>query len=157
MLTQEYLKSRLRYRPETGLFYWILLPPSKQKHLNKVAGSSHTKGYVTIGIKGRAYLAHRLAWLYVYGHFPQQMDHINQIKDDNRIENLRECTDSQNRMNSKPLRNSTGFRGVTPNKKGYGARIKINRTVHWLGTFKTPEEASTAYEEKRKELFGEFA
>ena len=106
-ITQAKLKELLSYDPETGDFTWLV----GRKMAGKKAGSPHNQGYFTIRISRKLYLSHRLAWLYVYGAFPKiDLDHINGVKSDTRIDNLRECSESQNQWNSrKPKNNISGF------------------------------------------------
>ena len=117
------LKEILKYEPNTGNFYW----KTDRNHsviIGSIAGSQHPGGYWTIGINGKNYAAHRLAWFYVYGTWPQKhLDHINGNRADNRIENLREATRSQNMQNEKKARstNSNGFLGVTKHGKKWRA------------------------------------
>ncbi len=158
MITQEYLKSRLRYEPETGHFYWITASKSNQRFIGKRAESIHNGGYFRIYLLGRHYQAHRLAWLYAYGEMSQILDHINRNKRDNRIENLRVCTKGQNYQNhNRKIRKSGLPIGVTKNHKRYKTEIRFNWKRQYLGTYDTPEEASAVYQAKRKELFGKFA
>jgi hypothetical protein len=140
MITQELLKERYNYDPLTGLF-------TNRVHVNSnspigaVAGTLHKRGYVRIAINGKQYPAHRLAWLYHYGQWPEHtIDHRNQIKDDNRIDNLRDVTLSTNCLNrGKP-------KGYTQQKSGrYIARTTVNGVEVCLGTYDTPEEAHQAY------------
>jgi len=111
-----------------------------------VAGSLGRDGYRTIFIQGSAYKAHRLAWLLHTGKWPRhQLDHINRIRDDNRIENLREATKSQNQVNSEMYRNNkSGYRNVHPAFGKWVALVKRNGKQHHLGMFAAPEEASRA-------------
>ena len=99
--------------------------------------------------------------MYVYGHWPEkEIDHINCVKDDNRIANLRIATRGDNCHNSsKPRNNTSGFKGVDYHKhtKKWRARITVNDGQISLGYYHTPEEAHQAYCRKAKELFGEFA
>lgn len=93
-------------------------------------------------------MAHRVAWLLHFGFWPdQELDHINGIKDDNRISNLREVTHAENMQNrTKAMRSSsTGVLGVKPFRNGYIARIQRFGKRQHLGVFKTIEEASSAY------------
>ena len=88
VVTQEYLKSLLIYNPETGHFHWIK-PRNSTLQRAEFAGSLDKK-VISITINKKHYKAHRLAWLYTYGHFPEgEVQHINKIRTDNRISNLR--------------------------------------------------------------------
>ncbi len=156
MITQEMIKELLIYNPDTGIFLWKIASVGRIKMLG-VAGSKHNQGYIVITIKGKAYLAHRLAWLYVYGEIPrEQLDHINNIRSDNRIANLRVATHIQNQGNQiKPHHeNKTGFLGVSFDKRRnkYVAYISINGRNKKLGRFDTPEEAHKKYIEKKREI-----
>jgi len=160
MLTQEELKETLDYDPESGIFRWKVAKGLRVK-VGDIAGTLHPNGYRYIKINGKRYLEHRLAWLYVHGEWPEDMiDHINGIKDDNRIENLRESTRSENGMNrSKQINNTSGYKGVTWNKAAqkWHTQIMINNKQKYLGYFDSPEEAYAAYCKAAEELHGEFA
>jgi len=110
MLTQKELKRYLRYNAKSGVFQWIV-GPNKHKEF---AGTVNSLGYVVITINSNRYLAHRLAYLYEFGEFPSEnIDHINRVRSDNRMLNLREFTQSQNMRNAKMLRNNmSGVTGV---------------------------------------------
>lgn len=156
-LTQEYLKEILNYDPITGLFTW-------RKRNGQIAGCIRAHGYIKIKIFYRHYEASNLAWLYVYGKFPNIcIDHINNNPMDNRIENLREATLQQNQWNKGLQRNNTtGFKGVSidtsvANGKRYRARAKTNGKEKIIGYFYTPEEAHAAYCEYINKNRGEFA
>jgi hypothetical protein len=97
-LTQRELKRHLHYNPATGVFTRriALSYPSK---VGEVAGTLLPIGYVSIRINGRRYYAHRLAWLYVYGEFPIEVDHRNENRRDNRISNLLSVSRSQHKIN----------------------------------------------------------
>lgn len=159
-LTQQTLKSVLAYDAETGLFRY-LSNRGRQAKKGSIAGYNHEQGYVRIKIKGVQYYAHRLAWLYVYGEFPQKLlDHINGVTSDNRIANLRLATQAQNMGNSrKPINNTTGFKGVCFHKQTgkFVAHISMNNKLKSLGYFKTAEDAHKAYVEAAKRLHGDFA
>jgi hypothetical protein len=115
-MTQELLKELFEYR-EDGNFYWKVKKTIKTT-IGKIAGTNHSKGYRTIRIDKKSYLQHRLIWLFHNGFFPQyEIDHINCIRNDNRIENLREATHKENRANTIKLPGcSSKFKGVYFNK-----------------------------------------
>jgi hypothetical protein len=101
MLTQDTLKELFHYDPEEGIFT-RKLSTSSNARVGDIAGSKNSDGYIQIMINKNLYYAHRLAWLYFYGKLPIYiMDHINGIKDDNRIVNLREVTRQDNNQNKK--------------------------------------------------------
>lgn len=159
MLTSdiERLRKILSYDPETGVFRW-----TSGERAGTVASSLNaTTGYVRIRALGKQFLAHRLAWAFVNGAKPSGcLDHINCDKTDNRIENLREATVSQNMHNRGIQRNnSTGFKGVYFHKRAqkYTAQIKVSGKKIYLGTFDTALDAHTAYCFAAKALHGEFA
>lgn len=153
------LSELLRYEPDTGKIFWIV---SRKGHARAgmEAGSRHGKGYIEIGIDGHSYLAHRIAWCFVYGDpgSDAQIDHINGVRNDNRIVNLRVATHAENTQNSKPRTHSkSGIKGVRLMRGRWCARIKVNKTEIWLGSFGTIEEAKAAYNEAASKHFGEFA
>lgn len=159
MLTQTELKSLYSYDAETGLFTRLARNSSRGK-LGVPVGCK-AAGYIVIGINTKKYPAHRLAWLYVYGKFPEkEIDHINMVRDDNRLCNLREATRSENQMNRGKLSNNTsGHKGVSWHcvSKRWKAVIKIKGVVKHLGYFKDIKEAAKCYEDSAKKHFGEFA
>jgi len=155
MLTQERLKELLHYDPDTGIF--INLTQRGHAKIGAVAGSKYSNGYIHIQINRKRYLAHRLAWLYAYEEFPaKSLDHINEVKDDNRIINLRVATHQENLHNvSSPQTNNTsGFLGVGWHKqrKKWYAEIRLNGRKKHLGLFNTAEEASEVYLAAKREL-----
>lgn len=157
MLTQEYLKSRLRYDPETGHFYWVNCHRS-WRNGNRAGCYNSSGGYVMITFDNEKYYGHRLAWLYVHGYMPHEIDHINRIRNDNRIANLRSCSRSQNLMNGVDRKRKTNLpRGVRKAKNKYQAHIYQMGKAIYIGSFKSAELASAAYRKKRIEIFGEFA
>lgn len=154
-LTQTYLKELLDYSPDTGFFRWKVALTNSIK-IGMVAGGNHRKGYGVIVINKKAYLSHRLAWLYMTGSFPIDcLDHINRNRYDNRFINLRLATralNTQNRAIGK--NNKTGFLGVSYRKDSgkYRAEIDLNKKTIVLGSFLTPQEASNAYLKAKRQL-----
>ena len=157
MLTRGRLKEVLDCDPEIGEFYWKEQPGSRSDLVGKRAGYNGPPGYRSIWIDGEGYLVHRLVWLYVHGKFPvDQIDHINMKRADNRIENLREATPSQNMQNKKAR---VGLKGAQWNKRDrkWVAQAALdNRKTTYLGSFDTEEEAHAAYCEAAKKCYGEF-
>jgi len=157
MLTQEYLKTRLRYEPETGHFYWVK-SKATWRNGSKAGCYNSGGGYVLITLDGDKYLGHRLAWFYLHGVWPTEIDHANRIRNDNRIANLRLCSRSENLMNQPDRKRKFNLpRGVYKANNKYQARIHCQGEFIYLGLFKTPKLADEAYKKKRIELFGEFA
>lgn len=154
----DWVKRYLKYEPETGFFTWIASPANRVRTGSR-AGSKSASGYRYIYVKGKAYSEHRLAWLYTQGCWPAgHIDHKNRILDDNRLENLREATRSQNQANRVAARNSkSGVKGVHRHGRKWVAHIQRDHTQVYLGTFETSGEASAAYQSAAHSLFGEFA
>lgn len=163
-ITQKEVKKLFNYNNITGGLYWNIKKALRTKIGNR-AGNIRKDGYRRIKINNKNYYEHRLIWLYFKGIFPKRLDHINQNKSDNRIENLRESTRSQNHMNRKKQRTyqnqpcSSKYKGVNYQKtsKKWVAYIQINKKGIRLGSFNTEKEAGLAYNKKAIELFGEFA
>jgi hypothetical protein len=154
MITQSRLKELLNYNSDTGVFTWI-------KRSGSVAGGLDKCGYIHIRVDYNLYFAHRLAWLYVYGLFPEdQIDHINRVKDDNRFTNLRPATKSQNQMNT-PRRsdNKSGHKGVCWSKtaKKWNSGIRVDGKRKHLGSFNDKSDAILAYNSAADKYYGKFA
>ena len=147
ILTQERLRQKLIYFPETGLFIWKDL--FDKYGFEKIAGTLHESGYQKIQVDRKIYRAHRLAWLYTFGEFPlQDIDHINRIRSDNRIENLRCVSRSENMLNLDPASsvNKSGFRGLKKTKNNsWSVRVMVDGKTKYIGTFKDAKQASEAY------------
>ena len=146
MLTQETLKNHLHYNQETGLF--TRLKSSGPSKAGDLAGGSHHSGYIFIRVCGNKYAAHRLAFLYMNGEFPKnQIDHKNQVRDDNSWSNIRHVTSTENCQNRGiSSLNTSGFTGVCWHKRDgvWQARIKINRKYVHLGCFESINDAIAA-------------
>jgi HNH endonuclease/AP2 domain len=143
------LREVLDYDPETGIFTWKVRV-STNVPVGTVAGSLDGGSYLNIHLDGRAYLAHRLAWLYVHGEWPvSQVDHINRIKTDNRFTNLRLATASQNAQNQRrdQRQGTSRLLGVSWNSTAgrWASRITVQGRVKFLGSFDTEEDAHAAY------------
>lgn len=152
-ITHQQLQEHLHYDPETGRF--SRTTAVRGSSVGPIHGKLDKKGYRIVGAFGTAFRAHRLAWFYVHGVWPTgQVDHINGVRDDNRIANLRDVSPSENQQNRRgPTRaNKCGFLGVIFWQKKWRARIKLNGRAIEIGMFGTPEEAHAAYLAKKREL-----
>jgi hypothetical protein len=147
VITQSELKEILDYDKNTGIFT-CKKKRKGTKGLGRRAGSKRKDGYCVIRIGGKDYYAHRLAWLYVYGYFPENyLDHKNRDPYDNRISNLREVSPSCNLRNTgNPCDNKTGVKGVYLNKKWnmWNAGVRVNGKTKHLGYYKDFEDAVCA-------------
>ena len=143
MLTQEQLKEILHYCPETGIFTRKI--KTSHKKVGQVFGCKGRAGYLSSSIDGKVYKSHRLAFLYMTGSFPlEQVDHINQVKHDNRWENLRDVTAGENLKNqSMQRRNTSGCTGVRWDeaRQKWNAQISADGKMKWLGRFDCIDDA----------------
>ena len=156
-ITQKYIKSLFTYRD--GNLYWRV-SLNRSIKIGSKAGSLKRIGYYKIGINGKTYLNHRLIYLYHYGFIPKQIDHIDNNKLNNKIENLREITNSQNHMNQKSHKNSASkYKGVSWYKRinKWRVQIQINNKNKHLGYFDDEINAAKVYNKKAIELFGKYA
>lgn len=147
------------YDPETGILRCLKASNGGQFEPGRVAGSIGLQGYRAIKVRGKAYKAHRLAWLLSYGKWPDKLvDHINGIRDDNRLSNLRETSFSENAHSiGKPRNNTSGIKGVTKYGRWWRACIRKEDTSLYLGQFETKEQATIAYAEAASKLYGDKA
>lgn len=148
------LREYLSYDPETGLFTWIKKPSSKTL-LGAIAGTPTVYGYTQIGLFKQLYSAHRLAWFYQYGVWPtQNIDHINGIRTDNRIANLRDVSCGGNNQNQTRPQRDNPYLGVHKFKgrDRWRAAISVNNNSIHIGSFATPEEARDAYVAAKRKL-----
>jgi hypothetical protein len=150
--TRESLLRVLNYEPESGVFTWKTRRGPRSA--GAIAGCNAPQGYIVIGFAGHIHYAQRLAWLAVYGVPPTGLiDHINAIKSDNRIANLREVSASQNVQNRPHLPpNRVGVRGVFMHAGRYRAAIQVEGRRRYLGMFDTAAEAGAAYEAAKRQL-----
>lgn len=149
-ISQSYLKSKLQYNHETGIFVWL--------KNNKRAGFTHSSGYRRIKLKNHPVTEHRLVWLYIYGYIPEQVDHINGNRSDNRLKNLRQATNQQNQQNKRTpsSNNKSGYLGVSLCKKSkkWKATISINNISITIGYYDCPQKAHDAYLTRKRQVHG---
>ena len=153
MITQEKLKELVDY--VDGKL--IAKTNSKVRKVGDALSSLTDKGYLRSSVSGKSYSVHRLVFLYHHGYMPNQVDHIDGNRMNNRIENLREATSSQNNQNRKAT-SSSGIKGVIWHKqsKKWVASICVNRKSIHLGSFLSIEEAALVANKARQSAHGEF-
>lgn len=148
VLTAARAREVLSYNPESGTLTWVA--PKRTGLTGAAAGSKHVEGYLTVRVDGRAYLSHRLAWLMTHGRWPAvQIDHANGDRADNRLANLRECSNAENCQNVRSHRDSTSRHvGVSLNRhsknRPWQAQICVSGRQRNLGYFATEGEAVEA-------------
>jgi hypothetical protein len=158
-LTRARLRELLRYNPKTGQFRWCKRPGGRHSpsagHVSRQQDGRYFK------IDGSMYSEHKLAWFYMTGRWCKPtIDHRDGNITNNRWNNLRRATASQNNANRRrPRHNTSGYKGVYRSRRSghWCAHIGRNgQTIH-LGTFPTPQAAHAAYLAAARKLFGEFA
>lgn len=156
ILTQEYLHSLFEYRD--GILYSKINRYKTTTKKGSVIGYPCESGYLRTGLNYKTYKIHRLIFIMFHGYSPKEIDHINGIKTDNRIENLREVTTSQNQCNkSISKRNTTGIKNVTKECSKWRVRISVNKKMINIGFFDDIELAELVAQEARNKYHGEFA
>lgn len=167
-ITQEFLRSSLTYDPETGLFRWKSRddcnPQWNAQFAGKIAGMVNDKGRIHIGITidgvTKKFYAHRLAFIYMTGSCPDQVDHRDGHPGNNIWDNLRPATQTQNMQNRTIHANNTsGFKGVSWDRASgkWLAQIRINNRNKNLGRFASAQEAHAAYCSAADTYHREFA
>lgn len=143
-ITQKRLKELLHYDPDTGIFKWKVQISNRIK-IGDIAGCINQQNYIKIRIDGKIYASHRLVWLYMEGYFPENdIDHINQIKTDNRWKNLREISPQCNARNCGLYKNNKSkIKGVywANTIKKWKVQIKIKQKTKYLGIYDNLDEA----------------
>jgi hypothetical protein len=154
------LRNRISYNPDTGHLTW-LKPRSNRVKPGATAGRINDQGYVTVCVASRFYRGHRLAFALHFGLWPGGLiDHINGDRSDNRISNLRECSNAENLHNTgKKSSNKSGFKGAYFDKasRRWCASIKAFGKKIYLGRFDSKEEAAEAYAKASKVHHGKFS
>jgi hypothetical protein len=136
-----------KYNPDTGKLFWRVDRGQRVKAGDE-AGSVSPRGYLKVKLHGRVYQTHRIAWLLIHGEWPKfEVDHINGVKTDNRLANLRVATRSANLRNAKrPVTNMSGVMGVNWHKASgkWVAQIKVHGKKQHLGLFENIDDAAAA-------------
>ena len=144
----EELREWVDYCPKTGVF--TRKKPAGNTKAGSVIGNIDAKGYLKAMVLGKYVKLHQLAWFYSFGVWPKQLDHINQVKTDNRIGNLRDVDTSTNCLNQTGPRKNNALReqGVHQIKKTgrFRACCNVQGKKHHLGVFATQEEAAYVYQ-----------
>ena len=163
MITYEEVKELFDYKD--GELYWkkplnSTMRKRKYYDLGDKAGKQHSAGYVQICLNRRLYLAHRLIFLWHHGYLPRVLDHIDGNRLNNKIENLRAATYSENQFNRKIGKNNTsGHKGISWSLQyqKWLARIWCHGKAIYLGKYDNLDDAVKAVKLKREELHKEFA
>ena len=164
-LNQTRLKEVLHYNEDLGIFTWKKCHKKSPVKIGDKIKSLDKDGYLKVQIDGKPYRVHRLVWLWYYNKFPDKViDHIDGDVKNNRINNLREATFSQNAMNrGKTIENKSGYKGVCFHKRDkiWQSQIEFRqdgkRIIKYLGGYKTPELAHQAYCIAAQKYHGEFS
>ena len=152
-LTQELVREVFEYREDGRLIHKMARQGAK---VGTEAGMLNRLGYREVRVLGKLCLSHRIIFLYHHGYLPKMLDHINGVRTDNRIENLRECTQSQNIANAKG-RAVSGYKGVDKNGRKWRARITVDGKAVLLGSYADIETAAQVAAAAREHYFGAFA
>lgn len=155
-ITQARVRKLFDYRDD-GVLIWKVAQ-SNRAAAGSVAGSRNKAGYIRIRIDKLRYSAHRLVFLFHHGIMPQAIDHIDGNPSNNRVENLRAATLTQNQGNRVSRRKNGLPKGVDwkPRVGKYQARITMNGRQVFLGLYSSPDDAHAAYLKAAQEYFGEF-
>ncbi len=157
MLTYETAHKTFTYDEGSGSLIWAVSPKYSSISVGDKAECRDHAGYLRVMVSGVRVLVHRLVWMMYYGSWPKNfIDHINGIKTDNRICNLRDCTQQQNCQNRTVARRGcrSGVRGVSKNTEDgkWVARVCVRGVNHYLGSFDSVADASLAAAVGRKRL-----
>lgn len=154
MITQQRLKDLFHYNPDTGVFVRKVSTCNRVK-VGDTPGTKTKPGYIVMYVDANRHMAHRLAWLYVYGTFPsKEIDHINGVGTDNRISNLREASSAENKQNLHIHRkqNKLGVLGVSKSRGKFMAELQVNGVRALRKRFDLLEDAVFAYSQAKKKF-----
>jgi len=158
-ITHEQLRQALRYEPDTGKWFWLVNIRNAKPGDEAGCYNGNASGYAIIGINGRQYYAHVLAWFYMTGKWPDhEIDHEDVDGFNNKWVNLRAATHAQNGWNrSLTARNKVGYKGVCPYGDRFIVKITHNDKVEQLGIFDSAVEAAKVYDAAARRFHGSFA
>lgn len=159
-ISADMARELFRYDASSGRLFWRVRRPQSRVKVGDEVGHLCSNGYRKAHVGPHTILVHRIIWLMSHGDCPDQLDHINLCKSDNRLENLRPADHYQNQYNTRlKSQNSSGYKGVgwSNTAKRWHARHRFKRKLVHVGYFDTPEEAHSAYAESVRRLHGEFA
>jgi hypothetical protein len=154
MAKMDRLSEVFSYDADTGRLTWKAATSVAVK-VGEVAGTARKTGHRQVRLDGKIYLCHRVIWALVHGAWPDgEIDHINGDAGDNRLSNLRVVDRRTNAENKRrpQSNNLTGYLGVSPHNSGYSASIRSRGQFTWLGHYDTPEAASAAYVQAKRQL-----
>lgn len=154
MSLEESIKHTFLYEPLTGKLFRKL----KTGVIRETGLKRNPYGYLRTGFNRKVYHVHRVVWFLYYGIWPNgEVDHINGIKHDNRIENLRVVNKAQNQANRKNNKNSKSkYKGVYPHRNKWAAAISFNKVRYFLGLFGCETSAALAYDQAANKLNDKF-
>lgn len=155
VLTRESLQAELTYDPSSGIF--TRNAKRGGRPIGSPAGHLNHCGYIEMNVCGNRVYAHRAAWLYVHGYLPVEIDHVNRIRSDNRMVNLREVSHEDNMLNvTRDCRSISGVTGVFWSKAHgmWHPRVYYRGKMHCFGYFKSKEEAIRARQENYARIVG---
>jgi len=158
MLTLDKVNQLLEYLPNGELKRKITTSPKSIQ--GTLVGNGDLRRYKYFSIDGVKYYNHRIVWFIHHGYMPQQIDHINKNPLDNRIENLRECNQSQNNWNQGiKATNKSGHKGISwySRDKRWVATINAHGKRNIIGRFVNKQDAIDAIKKSRIEIHKEFA
>jgi len=161
-VNQQLLKEYVKYDPNIGEFVQIKKthPRDNTRKVGGTLGYEDGRGYIHFSLLGKKYKSHILAWLYIYGKMPENLiDHIDGDRRNNKINNLRLATNSQNQQNRRRFNSLSGFKGVYPKRNSRG---EINKWMAqynkiFLGYFKCKIEAAKSYDIYIRSVGGDYA
>jgi len=158
MLTVEFVKDLFEYK--NGVLIWKNPSKYKRRLIGHAVTGKDGKGYIRVGIKGKRYSVHRVIYFIHYNIWPDYVDHINANKLDNRIENLRSCSNTENSYNAKLSKsNKSGFKGICWSKQRKKWHVQITaggkRVVSKY--FENIKDAKDCVAIERATIHGEFA